>query len=326
MTTDEEFVESLYRGLLDRNPDPGGFQANLNALKQGTPRSEMRDAFLRSREYAERNGSNGLIAGRFLESLRVIGDSHAQPLNGLLVNSSDGTPRAFGASRFIHGLDAVKCFDFARSSINKHIAYALNDFGLTKRVPADGPTPNSIWDGENAYEAIPVAAARAVLFTIGELDARALLNAVPHGADIDSNLLGDVHEPQPSDMPIVPAHSFRAAFSDRFRPMFRLLSDLKRLGLVAYVASITPPTDDNELYKNLTGIAPKSSAVRFRTYHAVRSLLSEACAGMGIGYIDVWDRVTENGKARADMIFDGVHYNAKGASELICAYAKAVLA
>jgi FkbH-like protein len=87
-TADEEFVQSLYRALLDRNPDPDGFQGYVGALKKGASRRELREIFLSSQEYAARNAQRTepgsiSIGARHMDavgSYRIPGDLQRSPL------------------------------------------------------------------------------------------------------------------------------------------------------------------------------------------------------------------------------------------------------
>lgn len=51
--SNEDFVKGLYRDLLKREPDAGGFAAHLAGLEGGATRAQIRDVFLNSTEYAE---------------------------------------------------------------------------------------------------------------------------------------------------------------------------------------------------------------------------------------------------------------------------------
>lgn len=68
---DETFVISLYRALLDRNPDSDGLKAHLDALRAGLARDELRDSFLDSNEYAERKRALTGIPPRTLHALSL---------------------------------------------------------------------------------------------------------------------------------------------------------------------------------------------------------------------------------------------------------------
>lgn len=59
--SDEAFVTDLYRRLLGREPDAGGFQAHLNGLRSGTSRQDLVRIFTESPEYRERQA--GLSQG-----------------------------------------------------------------------------------------------------------------------------------------------------------------------------------------------------------------------------------------------------------------------
>ncbi len=48
-----DFVKGLYRELLNREPDIGGFNAHMAGLARGASREEIREVFLNSPEYAE---------------------------------------------------------------------------------------------------------------------------------------------------------------------------------------------------------------------------------------------------------------------------------
>ena len=50
---DGEYVKSLYRDLLHREPDAAGFQSHLNGLQNGMSRDEIRQVFLNSPEFRQ---------------------------------------------------------------------------------------------------------------------------------------------------------------------------------------------------------------------------------------------------------------------------------
>lgn len=54
---DADFLKSLYRDLLGREPDPAGFAANLSALARGMSREQIRQGFLESPEYTARKAA-----------------------------------------------------------------------------------------------------------------------------------------------------------------------------------------------------------------------------------------------------------------------------
>lgn len=51
--SNEEFVKGLYRDILKREPDAGGFAAHMAGLEGGATRAQIRDVFMNSTEYAE---------------------------------------------------------------------------------------------------------------------------------------------------------------------------------------------------------------------------------------------------------------------------------
>lgn len=53
VASNSDYVRSLYRELLQREPDIGGFNAHMAGLAGGTTREQLRDVFLNSAEYAE---------------------------------------------------------------------------------------------------------------------------------------------------------------------------------------------------------------------------------------------------------------------------------
>lgn len=54
---DADFVKGLYRELLGREPDSGGMQSHLNGLATGMSRESIRQVFLNSSEYRERQAT-----------------------------------------------------------------------------------------------------------------------------------------------------------------------------------------------------------------------------------------------------------------------------
>ena len=51
--TDEEFVKSMYRGVLGRNPDTDGYNNYVRALKNGKSRNSVLNEFLGSKEFKQ---------------------------------------------------------------------------------------------------------------------------------------------------------------------------------------------------------------------------------------------------------------------------------
>ena len=58
--TDEEFLAILYRALMNRQPDPGGFDGWLSQLKQGMSRADVIDRFTASEEFGNRCRAFGI--------------------------------------------------------------------------------------------------------------------------------------------------------------------------------------------------------------------------------------------------------------------------
>ena len=54
---ESDFVKGLYRELLNREPDIEGFNAHLAGLARGVSREEIRQVFLNSAEYAEKQAA-----------------------------------------------------------------------------------------------------------------------------------------------------------------------------------------------------------------------------------------------------------------------------
>jgi SAM-dependent methyltransferase len=92
MIGDEDFVTSLYRALLDREPDAAGLKAHLDALSAGLARDELRNTFLASNEYAARRAAATGIAPQVLYALSP------HPIWALddVAQAPDGTTRVTG--------------------------------------------------------------------------------------------------------------------------------------------------------------------------------------------------------------------------------------
>ncbi len=58
--SDDEIIEALYRGLLDREPDQGGRENYRNRIREGTNLTELISEFVQSEEFRKRNGDSFL--------------------------------------------------------------------------------------------------------------------------------------------------------------------------------------------------------------------------------------------------------------------------
>ncbi len=80
-------IREAYREILDREPDPAGLAHWNSQMRAGLTEAQLREALLRSEEYAAANPGGGVGGTRHDEFLlRVAG-------NGLIL--PDGTPVTF---------------------------------------------------------------------------------------------------------------------------------------------------------------------------------------------------------------------------------------
>lgn len=111
---DADFVKGLYRDLLGREPDSGGLQSHLNGLATGMSRESIRQVFLSSSEYREKQATRPAPAA-------------AEP--SAPVANAFGNASKLGAVP-LEGFDAGKLRDANHTTVKYLFGRVATHFGL----------------------------------------------------------------------------------------------------------------------------------------------------------------------------------------------------
>jgi len=86
-------IRETYREILERDPDPGGLAHWNSEMRAGLTEASLREAFLRSDEYAAKNPGGGAVEGRRHDELllRTTGNRFVRP-DGALVTLRGAIP------------------------------------------------------------------------------------------------------------------------------------------------------------------------------------------------------------------------------------------
>jgi len=72
-------ISLAYMRILERPPDPGGLASYNDAMNQGLTEAMMREALIRSPEYAEKNPDVALAASRTASRTRKAAPRRKKP-------------------------------------------------------------------------------------------------------------------------------------------------------------------------------------------------------------------------------------------------------
>ena len=111
---DADFVKGLYRDLLGREPDAGGLQSHLNGLATGMSRESIRQVFLTSPEYREKQA---------VVATPVVAEPSVAPVNDF------GNASKLGPVP-LEGFDAGKLRDGNHTSVKYLFGRVATHFGL----------------------------------------------------------------------------------------------------------------------------------------------------------------------------------------------------
>jgi hypothetical protein len=114
--SDADFVRGLYKDLLTREPDAGGFQAHLNGLATGMSRDQIRDVFLNSPEYREKQAA--AAAGP------------AAPTTDTAATPAGASPNRPLGPVPLEGYDAGKLNDFSHQTVKYQFGRVATHYPL----------------------------------------------------------------------------------------------------------------------------------------------------------------------------------------------------
>ena len=179
-TSDDEFVETLYRALFNRNSDFDGKQGWLGELQRGASRGQVIDGFSGSAEFAALAAAYGINATR--ADLPKAGDTVAQSVAGDSVDGQWILSKVVGEEG--HGGGAVLT---PSSPLYKALETYLGLLGL---LPTSDDNGTDFWRG-TAAEDREITLRRASLLFAGDIPSDdALSEAKKSDAGLRQQILG----------------------------------------------------------------------------------------------------------------------------------------
>jgi hypothetical protein len=256
---------------------------------------------------------------RYLRPLRAIGDSHSGPLNGLVLRDpATGEPDTFGQAWCVQGLSTRTALQPDGEPHTAVIA-ALAGFHLLRSLAYDyAGDAVTVKLGDRHFTASFLAKTAPVLFLAGELDAREIVASIPGDAEPLLPFEADLSAlPSTGAGAPVPAAVLQERIVRTFRPLFSMLQKLKRLGLERIaLASLPPPTPDDDEYFRLTGVRC-SARSRYAVHLFINSLLRTYCTQSDTIFIDTWAQVTDDNVVKPGYLVDGLHFGPEGAEAVL---------
>ena len=147
---------------------------------------------------------------------------------------------------------------------------------------------------------------------VGELDVRALLwRLSSDGLDFEVPfaLLAVEDLPAPTDAVKIAFGQIAKILMEHLAPALQGLRMLHDAGLTTlYLHSLPPPTLDSEKLSKLIG-AQINTQVHYKLVMLANFIYREACADIGVGFIDTWPMVTDGNVRKAEYELDVVHLN-----------------
>ena len=133
-TTNEEFITTLYRTLLGREPEADGYNSHVNALNKGLSREEILDGFIYSQEFQsllEKNGINPYAAEASIANGSKIA---LKASNGQYVGTESGGGGLVYADRELKGPQET----FELIDLGNNIVALINGNGHSLRADSGG--------------------------------------------------------------------------------------------------------------------------------------------------------------------------------------------
>ena len=96
-------------------------------------------------------------------------------------------------------------------------------------------------------------------------------------------------------------------------PFFQGLVTLYNMGFSRlYIHSVPPPTLDDREFEWMNGFYTPAR-LRYKGAHLFNRGFAQFCSQTNVGFLDIWDDVTEAGALRPDFYLDGCHLHPKSA-------------
>lgn len=157
-----------------------------------------------------------------------------------------------------------------------------------------------------------VAAAPALVFFCGSAD---LVNLfLRHLGNEHDFYLPDQERqvaafPDPGPRKLFPYETARTYLLDLLTPLFRGLKHLKQLGFdQIYLHDLVPQTPDDDEYARIYGYRCPAQ-VRTKGLLLMNDLLRELSESHQVGWVSIWDQVTEQNMRKAEFALDSIHLN-----------------
>jgi hypothetical protein len=250
-----------------------------------------------------------------VQPLYLIGDCHIDGLHGARVRDEQQNTVAFGTKFHIPVMRACESLD-SSGRINPKIVTALVGFQALRlnREWWDEPIIDESLIGPNifaeSFRPNKYLINDPVLFSVGDLDARDILGAVPSDLDIthtfEPKLLANIPT-------FIPTGHILGQVEERLlknlQPLFICLQHLQNIGFSNLALhSISPPTvDDDVSYKTLGFFS--RALTRYKVRLLVNQFYALFCQSNNIHFIDRWNDLTdEGGRVLPDCLMpDGLH-------------------
>jgi hypothetical protein len=246
-----------------------------------------------------------------------IGDSHAGIFDGLIFADREVPDRfVMTKSRWQPYFRAAKFF--AGGRFPERITRTFLDVNLITAAPAGEGWPiftpittESESGGELAEACRPRERARVCVFCCGDVDAREATHAVPHDADfpLEPDVPGLARLPRHAIRQFLPLGAVEQMLVDRYLgPLFDGLAALREAGYTRlFLHSLPPPIDLDAPHK-------PPVLLRYKVSIAMNRLMERFCERTGIGFLSIWDAVTNDDLIAPRFDLDGVHLNLDAAT------------
>lgn len=161
-----------------------------------------------------------------------------------------------------------------------------------------------------------VAASPVLVFFCGSADLvniflRHLGNENDFYLPEQDSLLAGFSDPGPRRL--FPYETARDYLKDLISPLFRGLNHLKQLGFdQLYLHDLVPQTPNDDEYARIYGYRCPFK-VRSKALLLMNQLLREMAALNQVGWISIWEKVTENNIRRPEFALDSIHLNKQAA-------------
>jgi hypothetical protein len=161
-----------------------------------------------------------------------------------------------------------------------------------------------------------VAAAPVLVFFCGSADLvnlflRHLGNQNDFYLPEQAHLLAALPDPSPRNL--FPYETARSYLLDLIAPLFRGLNQLKQLGFdQLFLHDLVPQTPDDDEFARIYGYRCPLK-VRSKALLLMNQVLAEMAALHQVGWVSIWEQVTERNIRRPEFALDSIHLNKNAA-------------